>query len=297
MSRPYRRAALPTAAAATAVAAVLGLAACSASSGQSGSSSDAQAVKVNPADDQLAADPLAAVRAAADITGHNGSIQDVTTLHTVAAKKQMLLHGTGVYDYSSHLGRVEVTVPAGSGTAPAGKLTEIVSPGLVYLQNSGAKVPAGKWVKLSVQQLGDGNLVSSGATDPASAADALRGAETAQLVDSATVNGVVLKHFRGTLDLTAAAKATGGPSSQGLALAAHTFTVKKVPYDVWLDEHGRINKIVEVFTFAQVPGSTAAKDQVVVTSTSVFSGFGTPVQVAVPSDADIVAPSAAAGSK
>ncbi|SEM39086.1 hypothetical protein [Streptacidiphilus jiangxiensis] len=296
MSRPYRRAALHTAAAATAVVAVLGLAACS-SSGQTSTSSDAQAAKVNPADDRLAADPLSAVRAAADITGHNGSLQDVTTLHTVAAKKQMLLHGTGVYDYSAHLGRLEVSVPAGSGSAPAGRLTEIVSPGVVYLQNSGAKVPAGKWVKLSVQQLGDGNLVSSGATDPASAADALRGAQTATLVDSATVDGVVLKHYRGTLDLTAAAKATGGPSSAGLALAAHTFTVKAVPYDVWLDEHGRINKIVEVFTFAQVPGSTAPKDQTMVTSTSVFSGFGSPVQVTVPSDADIVAPSAAAGSK
>ncbi|WP_052440595.1 hypothetical protein [Streptacidiphilus anmyonensis] len=294
MSRPYRRA-FHAAAAATSVAALLGLAACS-SSGQTGASNDAQTVKVNPADDHLAADPLSAVRAAADITGHNGSIQDATILHTVAARKQMTLHGTGVYDYTSHLGRLEINVPAGSAT-PAGKLTEIVGPGVVYLQNPGAKVPAGKWVKLQVQQLGDGNLVSSGATDPASAADALRGAQTAVLVDSATVNGVVLKHYKGTLDLARAATATGGPSSAGLALASHTFTVKKVPYDVWLDEHGRINKIVEVFTFSNVPGSTAAKDQVVVTSTSEFSGFGTPVQVALPSDADVVGPSAAASSK
>ncbi|RAG84589.1 hypothetical protein DN069_16215 [Streptacidiphilus pinicola] len=295
MSRPYRRAALHAAATATSVAAVLGMAACS-SSGQTTASNDAQTVKVNPADDHLAADPLSAVRAAADITGHNGSIQDVTTLHTVAGKKQMTLHGAGVYEYSSHLGRLEVTVPAG-GSTPAGKLVEVVSPGLVYLQNSGAKVPAGKWVKLQVQQLGDGNLVSSGATDPAGAAEALRGAQTAQLVDSATVGGVVLKHYKGTLDLADAAKATGGPSSEGLALASRTFTVKKVPYDVWLDEHGRINKVVEVFTFSNVPGSTAAKDQVVVTSTSVFSGFGTPVQVSLPSDADVVGPSAAAGNK
>jgi hypothetical protein len=116
-------------------------------------------------------------------------------------------------------------------------------------------------------------------------------------VDLATLDGVGLKHFRGTLDLAAAAKATGGPSSAGLALAARTFTVKQVPYDVWLDEHGRINKIVEVFTFSNVPGSTSSKDQVVVTFTSVFSGFGTPVQVSLPSDADVVGPSAAAGSK
>jgi hypothetical protein len=111
------------------------------------------------------------------------------------------------------------------------------------------------------------------------------------------VDGVVLKHYKGTLDLDDAAKATGGPAATGLEVASHTFTVKKVPYDVWLDEHGRIAKIVEVFTFSQVPGQTAAKDQVVVTSTSVFSGFGTPVTISVPSDSDVVGPSAVASSK
>ncbi|WP_037608492.1 hypothetical protein [Streptacidiphilus rugosus] len=287
MSRPLR-------AALVAAIAVAALSSCS-SGAAPGTSSDAQTV--DPASDHLAADPLTAVRSAADITGHNGYLQDVTTLRTVSATKQMTLHGTGAYDYGAHLGRVQVAVPAGSGTSAPGHLNEVVSPGVVYLQNSGAKVPAGKWIKLQVQQLGDGNLVSSGATDPASASDALRGAETATLVDTSTVGGTVLKHYRGTLDLAAAAKAAAGPAAVGLALASHTFTVKKVPYDVWLDEHGRINKVVEVFTFAQVAGSTAAKDQVRVTSTSEFSAFGTPVRIETPAQGDIVAPSAAAGSK
>ncbi|MEZ0064898.1 hypothetical protein ABIA32_000886 [Streptacidiphilus sp. MAP12-20] len=287
MSRPFR-------AALVAAIAVAALSSCS-SGAAPGTSSDAQTV--DPASDHLAADPLAAVRAAADITGHNGFLQDVTTLRTVSATKQMTLHGTGAYDYAAHLGRIQVEVPAGAGTGAPGRLNEVVSPGVVYLQNSGAKVPAGKWIKLQVQQLGDGNLVSSGATDPASAADALRGAQAATLVDTSTAGGVVLKHYRGTLDLTASAKATAGPAAAGLALAAHTFTVKKVPYDVWLDEHGRIDKLVEVFTFAQVPGSTAPKDQVVVTSTSQFSAFGTPVKVELPPTGDIVAPTAQPGSK
>lgn len=296
MSRSPRaaRAARAALAVTAAVVVVASLGACSGSS-TTGTSSDAQSV--NPAADVLAADPLTAVRAAADLTGHIGYLHDTTTLHTASSSKQMTLHGTGVYDYTAHLGQLQVDVPSGAGKSAMGQLKEVVSPGIVYLQNSGAKIPKGKWVKLEVQQLGDGNLVSSGATDPASAADALRGAQTATLVGSSTVNGVVLKHYRGTLDLNAAANATGGPAAEGLAMAARTFTVKNVPYDVWLDAHGRIEQVVEVFTFSQVAGSTAAKDQVRVTSTSVFSEFGTPVSVTVPPDTDVVGPSAVPSSK
>ena len=235
--------------------------------------------------DVLAADPLTAVHAAPDVTGRTGSVQDVTSLQTVSGSKKVELHGTAAYDYTTRLGRMEITVPPGGTTS--GKLVEVVSPGVVYMQNSGAKVPAGKWVKVDVQQLADGNLVSSGATDPATAANALRGAATATLVGSQTVDGVLLKHYKGTLDLAKAATATGGGAGTGLALAARTFTVKQVPYEVWLDQHGRIHRIVEVFTFSKTAGSTAAKDQVVVTSSNSFSGFGTPVTVALPSTGDV----------
>jgi hypothetical protein len=212
MSRPLR-------AALVAVIAVAALSACS-SGGGGGVSSDAQTV--NPNADALAADPLTAVRDAADIAGHNGFLQDVTTVHTVSSTKQMTLFGMGACDYAAHLGRLQVGVPAGAGTSATGQLNEVVSPGMVYPHNSGAKVSKGKWVTLEVRQLGDGNLVSSGATDPASAADAPRGARTATLVGASRFDGVVLKHYKGTLDLAEAARATGGGAGAGLALAART---------------------------------------------------------------------------
>ncbi|MFC1409524.1 hypothetical protein ACEZCY_09460 [Streptacidiphilus sp. N1-12] len=258
------------------------LAGCASSSG--GATGTASALK-GSSSDVLAADPLTAVRDAADITGRTGSVQDVTSLQTASQTKKQTLHGTAVYDYTTRLGRVEVTVPPGGPTK--GRLVEVVSPGVVYMQNSGAKVPAGKWVKVDVQQLADGNLVSSGATDPATAANALRGAATAVLLGSQTVDGVLLKHYKGTLDLAKAASATGGGAAAGLALAGRTFTVKQVPYEVWLDQHGRIHRIVETFTFSKVANSTAAKDQVVVTSSNAFSGFGAPVTVALPPAADV----------
>ena len=277
--------------AATAVAAVSGLLTGCSSSGSSGAAVSSADQAVNSSD-ALSADPLTAVRSAADITGRSGYVQDTSTMETVSAAKRMTLHGTAQYDYSTRLGRMVITIPPGEGTT--GKLTEVFAPGVVYMQNSGAKgVPAGKYVEVNVQELADGNLVSSGATDPASAADALRGAQTATLLGSATVDGVVLKHYQGTLDLAQAAAAAGGGAGTGLSLAAKTFTVKKVPYQVWLDQQGRIHEIVEVFTFSKVPGSTAAKNQVVVTSTSEFADYGRPVTVSLPASKDIYGAQAA----
>ncbi|GAA2121872.1 lipoprotein [Kitasatospora saccharophila] len=259
-----------------AAAAALLVAALSACTGGNGPSVSA---------DQLSADPLTAVRSAADITGRTGSVRAVTELITESADKKAVFNGTGGYDYVKRIGRLEIDVPPGAATT--GKITEVVLPGTVYLQNSGAKIPEGKWVKLDVRQLPDGNLVSSGATDPATAAGALRGAQSAELVGTEPVGGVELKHYRGTLDLAKAADATGGRGADGLRMAAQTFTVKEVPYEVWLDGQGRLHKVVEDFAFAGVAGSTAAKDQVKVVSTLSLADFGKPVEAAEPAAADI----------
>ncbi|WP_377270562.1 hypothetical protein [Peterkaempfera sp. SMS 1(5)a] len=267
-------------AAAVLLAALAGTAGCTGVGG-----ADAQSTRA-ASTDHLAADPLTAVRSAADITGHSGSARTATQVVTRSPGKKAEFHGTGVYDYARRIGTVSVLLPPGAATK--GRMTEVVLPGLVYLQNSGARVPAGKWVKLQVKQLPDGNLVSSGTTDPATAAGALRGAQSARLLSTETVGGVVLKHYRGTLDLAKAADATGGPGADGLRMAAGTFTVKKVPYDVWLDAQGRLHKVVEVFTFSSVPGSTAKKDRVVVTSTTSLSDFGGAVQAAEPPAGDVV---------
>ncbi|MFF2548919.1 hypothetical protein ACFVUY_41050 [Kitasatospora sp. NPDC058063] len=272
---------LRSAAGAALLTAVLAAGAASCSAGPVDGSSDQQ----SGAPDQLAADALTAVRNAPDITGRTGSAHAATELVTESTEKKASFSGTGGYDYVKRIGRLEVQVPPGAATT--GKIVEVVLPGTVYLQNSGAKVPAGKWVKLDVRQLPDGNLVSSGATDPASAAGALRGAQKAEAMGTETVDGVALHHFRGTLDLVKAADATGGRGGDGLRTGAQTFTVKDVPYDAWLDDQGRLRKVVEVFTFAGVAGSKEPKDQVKVTSTTSLSDFGKPVEAAEPSASDI----------
>ncbi|MFB7665048.1 hypothetical protein ACFC1R_14005 [Kitasatospora sp. NPDC056138] len=235
--------------------------------------------------DQLSGDPLTAVRSAPDITGRTGSAKATTELVTESAEKKAVFNGSGGYDYVNRIGKLEISVPPGAATT--GKIVEVVLPGTVYLQNSGAKIPEGKWVRLDVRQLPDGNLVSSGATDPASAAGALRGVQKADLVGTETVGGLELKHYKGTLDLAKAADATGGRGGDGLRMAAQTFTVKEVPYEVWLDGQGRLHKVVETFSFAGVAGSKEAKDQVKVVSTVSLGEFGAAVDATEPGASDI----------
>jgi hypothetical protein len=263
------------------------LAALAAATGCTGTGSASNDGQLPVSTDRLSADPLTAVRNAADITGRTGSVHTATRVVTKAKGKKAEFVGTGVYDYVKRIGTVSVLLPPGAATK--GKMIEVVLPGIVYLRNSGARVPADKWVRLDVKQLSDGNVVSSGSTDPATAAGALRGVRTARLVGTETVHGTVLKHYRGTLDLRKAADATGGRAADGLRMAAGAFTVERVPYDAWLDGQGRLHKVVEVFTFTSVPGSTAKADRVVVTSTTSLSDFGKPVQVAEPAASEVYA--------
>jgi hypothetical protein len=262
------------------------LAALLAGCGAGPAGSDDAGASDSPVADKLADDPLTAVRNAPDITGHTGSVQAGTQLTTVAGSKKASFSGSGPYDYVKRIGRLEVQVPPGAATN--GPVVEVYEPGLIFLQNSGAKVAPGKWVKLDVRQLADGNLISNGATDPASAAAALRGAQQATVVGDETMDGVPLKHYKGTLDLAKAADAAGGQAGYGLRMAAGTFTVKQVPFEAWLDGQGRLHRVVEDFTFAGVAGSKDPKDQVQVTSTVSLSDYGAPVSVAEPAGGDVV---------
>ncbi|WP_101381706.1 MULTISPECIES: hypothetical protein [Kitasatospora] len=273
--------AIGSAAAAALLAAVL-----TGCGGGSAGSSDAGA-SGSPVADKLADDPLTAVRNAPDITGHTGSVQAATQLTTVSGSKKASFTGGGPYDYVKRIGRLEVQVPPGAATH--GPVVEIYEPGLIFLQNSGAKgVAPGKWVRLDVRQLADGNLISNGATDPATAAAALRGAQQAAVAGDETVDGIPLKHYKGTLDLAKAADAAGGQAGYGLRMAAATFTVKEVPFEAWLDAQGRLHRMIESFTFAGVAGSKDPKDQVQVTSTVALSDYGTAVSVSEPAGGDVV---------
>lgn len=155
------------------------------------------------------------------------------------------------------------------------------------MKDRGAGVPEGKWVRVDTTRLPDGNLVTGGATEPLAAAELLRGAQQVTLVGEETVDGVRVRHYRGSADIVRAARATPAAARGPLRAAAKGFTVTDVPFDAWLDGAGRIRELTQRFTFSPAGRAPGTGQDVTVVSTTRFDRFGSPVPVIMPRAADI----------
>lgn len=244
--------------------------------------------------DGLGSDSGDSVRRAADALVRAGSSKVTTSMEMASGGTRVVITGTGGFDYGRGQGEVRVTLPKDAAGAQEHRpVTELMTPGSLYMKDRGAGVPADKWVRVDTTQLSDGNLVTGGATDPMAAAELLRGAQQVELVGDETFHGVRVRHFRGVTDIARAARGASPATRQPLAAAAKGFSVTRVPFDVYLDAQGRPRKVSQRFTFSSGPGgpSGAAKpggpSDVTVTSTTVFDAFGTPVNVVLPKSADI----------
>jgi hypothetical protein len=199
---------------------------------------------------------------------------------------RVTIRGEGVYDFRERLGRLKVRLPQGpAGTGGRRPITELLTPGALFMKNRGAGVPDDKWVRVATATLSDGNLVTGGATDPFAAAEVLRGTRTATYVGRTEVAGAGVRHYRGTADLARAARAASDDNRKALAAAADGFATAEVPFDVYLDEEGRIRKLRHRFSFANRQGDGI----VAVSSTTLLYDFGTAVRVRLPEEDDIYA--------
>ncbi|MFF4060867.1 hypothetical protein ACFYZ8_37730 [Streptomyces sp. NPDC001668] len=236
-------------------------------------------------DDGRAADPVGTLRRAADTLVDAGSSKARTSMEMATGGTRVTIRGEGVYDYRGRRGRLKVMLPQDpAGTSEHRPITELLAPGALFMKNRGAGVPADKWVRVDTTALSDGNLVTGGATDPLAAAEVLRGTRTATYVGATELAGTEVRHYRGTADLAAAAKGAGANRSV-LAAAAKGFATPAVPFDVYLDDQGRIRKIRHRFSFVngQRPGTVA------VASTTLLFDFGTAADVRLPAARDIYA--------
>ncbi|MEU1278751.1 hypothetical protein [Streptomyces sp. NPDC005805] len=223
-----------------------------------------------------------AVRTAADALAGAGSSRARTAMEMATGGTRVTIRGEGGYDFARGTGRLRVVLPEDpAGPAEHKPITELLTPGALYMKNRGAGVPADKWVRVDTTALDDGNLVTGGATDPLAAAELLRGAEQVALVGEAVVEGHKVRHFRGTTDIRRAAEVARPQVRASLAAAAKGFSKHAVPFDAYLDSSGRLCKVRHRFTFANEGRSVA------VTSTTVLFDFGTPVEVRLPEERDI----------
>jgi len=252
------------------------------------------------ADNESAADSAAAVHRAADRLVREGSSQARTSMEMATGGTRVTIRGQGVYDYRASVGRLKVVLPQDpSGAEEHRPITELLAPGALYMKNRGAGVPADKWVRVETASLSDGNLVTGGATDPLAAAELLRGARRVTYVGKSEFAGVAVRHYRGIIDMTAAARAASPASRQSLAAAAKGFAKDQVPFDVYLDDQGRIRKVRHRFSFvnanvdakgaAAAPGKSGKREVVDVASTTLLYGFGVPANIELPDTRDIFA--------
>lgn len=240
------------------------------------------------ADSRPGGDPAQPVLAAADALVRAGSSTVATSMRMASGGTWLTITGSGGFDYVKRQGELRIVLPAdAAGTEEHRPLTELLTPGALYMKDRGEGVPAGKWVRVDTTRLPDGNLVTGGATEPLAAAELLRGARSVVLAGEETLDGTRVRHYRGTADIARAAQASRPAARGPLAAAAKGFTVTGVPFDAWLDARGRLRRLTQRFTFSSGGTAGAAGKNVTVVSTTTFGGFGVPVPVELPRDADI----------
>jgi hypothetical protein len=262
---------------AVAVGVLLGLAAGAAGCSDSRAAAD---------DVKGAGDPVALLRRAADTLGGAGTSKATTSMEMAAGGTRVTIRGKGVYDYRHRLGRLTVVLPEDpAGAAEHRPITELLAPGALFMKNRGAGVPADKWVRVATASVADGNLVTGGATDPYAAAEVLRGTRTAAYAGRTEVGGTPVRHYRGTANLADAARSASAANRAALGVAAKGFATAEVPFDVYLDDQGRIRKLRQRFSFV----NGRQKTPVAVASTTLLYDFGTPAEVRLPHAQDIYA--------
>ncbi|MFJ3504352.1 hypothetical protein [Streptomyces sp. NPDC090135] len=229
-----------------------------------------------------AADPALAVRGAADALARAGTAKASTAMEMASGGTRVTIRGEGGYDFRHRTGHLQVVLPKDpAGTSGHRPITELLTPGALYMKNRGAGVPADKWVRVDTTALDDGNLVTGGATDPAAAAELLRGVREVTYVGEVDLAGVKVGHYRGVADIAHAARAASPQLRGALAAAAKGFSDDAVPFDAYLDGEGRLRKVRHRFSFSN-QGRTVA-----VASTTLLYGFGVPVRVVLPDRRDL----------
>jgi hypothetical protein len=254
-----------------------GLVICAGATGCSGGGAAAQ-------DARAATDPVQTLRQAPDALREAGSAQARTSMEMATGGTRVTIRGEGGYDFRRQRGRLTVVLPQDpTGTPEHQPITELLAPGALFMKNRGAGVPADKWVRVETATLSDGNLVTGGATDPYAAAEVLRGTRTADFVGDTQVAGVAVRHYRGTADLALAARSASASDAAALRAAAKGFATAEVPFDVYLDDQGRVRKLRQRFAFV----NGRRENTVAVFATTLLYAFGTPVNVTLPEAKDI----------
>ncbi len=218
------------------------------------------------------------LQASAASTAESGSSKVSVSSTTTVADQEVVFAGEGAFDHDAGTGELSFSVPGADGTAGGGGTIEerIVGDDL-YL----ALPQQPGFYKVALSEVAGTSLGSS--TDPTAALQALQGLTDVEEVGEAEVRGATTTHYRGTLDVSQAVEAATGSAKE--VLETSLSSAKTVPFEAYLDEEGRLVKLVQTISLA---ASEATQGNAVESSTVLeLFDFGTAVDVTAPPAAEV----------
>lgn len=228
-------------------------------------------------------DPVAAVRESAEKTRGAGTSRLDMTVNASAGGEAIDITAQGAFDYAKGVGELELTLPAAAGLG-GGTIRQIITKSALFMGGIPG-LPEGKWVKVSLDQLnvGGGGLTSN---DPSAVLEMVRGAsDDVTEVGKATVRGEETTHYRGTLDLDKAVASAPAETRNQLKQYLEQAGTTSVPFNLYIDDDGRLRKMVQEFEF-EAPGGSGA-GTVKTDLTLELYDYGVKVNVKAPPAADV----------
>jgi hypothetical protein len=213
------------------------------------------------------------VQASATRTQEAGSARVELTSETVVGDQTISFTGTGAFDAAAKRGTFQLDAPAAGGT-----IEQRIVDDTIYLT---LPQEPGVFYAMPLEDIAGTPL--GGSTDPTAGFAALEAvSDDVREVGTETVRDVETTHYTGTFDVAAAIEQAQGTQKTVLQSTLGPLRLDAVPFDVYLDDEGRIRRFTQTI---EVPAGPQTNGQAVTsTSTVDVYDFGTQVEVEPPPD-------------
>lgn len=275
-----------------------------------GVTSSSQSLKVE-------ATPVAIRKAAEATLAKSPTRLDFTVTMPIAGH-DVKMTGKGKLDSANR--RVEMTIDAsalmdglGAGSSmPAEmaamfkEMTVVLDGTVMYMKFpmlSQLGMGSKSWIKFDLAKAGSGvsELLGGGAgsafgSDPSAFVQFLAGAGAVTKVGEAQVQGLKTTHFSGTYTMRQAMEQVPADRRDKLRSAISSLGIPDsaldtpIPFEVWVDREGlvrRMQSTIDMASFQPDPAKATSLPIGKMTMTVELSGFGEPVSITVPSDAEV----------
>jgi hypothetical protein len=183
--------------------------------------------------------------------------------------------GEGAYDFATKSGQLAFEVPAPEGQVAAGTIEQRVIGNDLFLM---LPQQAGVYYKLLVSDVAGTSLGNS--TDPTVPVQALAGVDNVEEIGVEMVRGVQTSHYTGDYDVAQAIASAEGVARTILETTIGQTGLPRVPFDVYLDEQGRMVKFEQRL---ERPSELTDGQPVLFSFTLELFDFGTSVTLVPPS--------------